>query len=162
MVTDKDCIDKWGEPKEKNVKWEIATGLAIWTPLDMLSPVELKEYRESSAFPGKIYMNKLMVAPFTQAIRTLIDQELFFDIKSWDGCFYIRKMKTIKNGKQVFSNRWSLHSWGIAFDIDASWNSQGSHGEMDPKIVQVFKDSGFDWGGDFTIKDYMHFQLNKI
>ena len=29
MVTDKDCLDKWGTPTP-TVKWENSTGLTLW------------------------------------------------------------------------------------------------------------------------------------
>ena len=29
-------------------------------------------------------------------------------------------------------------------------------------FVKCFKDAGFDWGGDWSIRDGMHFQLKSI
>jgi len=33
---------------------------------------------------------------------------------------------------------------------------------MSHELVQCFKDAGFDWGGDWTRPDGMHFQLAKL
>jgi hypothetical protein len=60
----------------------------------------------------------------------------------------------------------SNHAFGIAVDIDASlapdrrpWDGQHPH----PKVVQIFKQAGFKWGGDFRGNgvDPMHFQFCK-
>lgn len=159
MITDKDCLNKWGEP-QNTVRWQSKI-LSVWNVNDL--PDEYVDKYKESHLPGKIYMNNLMIPYFTKAIIQLIDLDLLKEIKTWDGCFQIRKMKTIKNGKPGFSDKYSLHSWALAFDVNAAWNQQGSIGKLNSKIVKVFKDNGFDWGGDFTIlKDYMHFQLSKI
>lgn len=61
----------------------------------------------------------------------------------------------------------SMHSWGIAVDFDPSRNRMGgtdgaTHGpsmlRKHPEFVQVFKDAGWEWGGDWRMKDDMHFQ----
>jgi hypothetical protein len=160
MITDKDCLDKWGEPKN-DAKWQSKI-MTLWYADTTLVNNELLEYREST-LPSKIFMNKLLVDPFTKVIKQLIKEDLLGLIKTWDGCFFIRKMKVIKNGKITFSNRYSLHSWGVALDIDASWNQLGNcKPKLDRRIVKVFQDNGFDWGGDFKSCDGMHFQLKEI
>lgn len=160
MITDIDCLNKWGEPKN-DTKWQSKI-MQLWYPDTQLTFEELNEYRES-CLPSRIFMNKIMIIPFTNVIKELIKQDLLNEIKTWDGCFFIRKMKIIKNGKITFSNKYSLHSWGIALDIDASWNQLGNcKPKLNKKIVKIFKDNNFDWGGDFKSCDGMHFQLNKI
>lgn len=158
MITQTDCINKWGVP-QNTVKWQSPI-MGLWYP-DVLDNVELLEYRES-CLPSRIYMNKIMMKPFTKAISNLIQSDNLYKIQTWDGCFFIRKMKAIKNGKLVYSNKWSLHSWGIAFDIDASWNGLGKEPQINLGIVNDIKKAGFDWGGDWKTKDGMHFQINKI
>lgn len=159
MITQTDCINKWGVP-QNTVEWQ-GPKMVLWYPDTTLDSMELAEYRES-CFPSRIYMNKAMHKPFTQAVKNLIKSDNLHRIKTWDGCFLIRKMKVVKNGKLGYSTKWSLHSWGIAFDIDASWNGLGKEPQIDLSIVKDIKDAGFDWGGDWKTKDGMHFQLNKI
>jgi hypothetical protein len=60
----------------------------------------------------------------------------------------------------------STHSWGAAVDFDPHDNpcggvrSDGSPSLMrqHPAFVQTFKDAGWTWGGDWSLKDDMHFQ----
>jgi hypothetical protein len=60
----------------------------------------------------------------------------------------------------------SLHSWGIAIDFSPSENRMGGtdgHGapsmlRQHQAFVQVFRDAGWRWGGDWKMKDDMHVQ----
>lgn len=56
--------------------------------------------------------------------------------------------------------RLSSHTWGIAFDVNPSENQLGNKNFTIPrKIVEVFQNVGFYWGGDFKRKiDPMHFE----
>ena len=93
-----------------------------------------------------------MIHPLTEAFTLIKDKGL--EIKTWDGCFNIRKMA----GN---SSVWSLHSWGIAIDIDAFENGFGEEPKMDLGLVDCFR-PWFDWGGDWQRKDGMHFQIKHI
>lgn len=63
----------------------------------------------------------------------------------------------------------SLHTWGIAVDFDSLKNPMGGvqkngkpsvlRGEAGQAFVSVFKSAGFTWGGDWGIKDDMHFEV---
>jgi hypothetical protein len=70
------------------------------------------------------------------------------------GCFYPR---FIANTQQL-----SLHSFGIAFDINVPGNQRGTVGEIDRDVVSIFKRWGFAWGGDWSWTDPMHFEMNAI
>lgn len=57
----------------------------------------------------------------------------------------------------------SLHSWGIAVDFDPPSNPMGGENSKlrtpeGQQFVKVFKDAGWTWGGDWAMKDDMHFQ----
>ena len=56
----------------------------------------------------------------------------------------------------------SLHSWGIAIDVNAAWNQLNMTPTLSPEFVKCFIDAGFDWGGTWQRKDGMHFQLKSI
>jgi hypothetical protein len=56
----------------------------------------------------------------------------------------------------------SLHSWGIAVDLNVPGNQRGTVGEMDRTVVAIFKKWGFAWGGDWNYTDPMHFELERI
>lgn len=138
MITHKECADKYGEPeKEKNmVLWDIPTEL------------------ELGIFPNKIYCNKDLISPLSKAIASIKKAGLVSELKTWDGCFNIRKKRA--------GSTPSLHSWGVAIDINASWNAMGKPPTLSKPFVQCFKDAGFDWGGDWKTSDGMHFQLASI
>ena len=138
MVTSKDCLKKYGPPETEKfmVMWDVPTEL------------------EHGAIPKKIYCNRDMVAPLTQAFKNVVDRGLAAQIRTWDGCFNIRRKRAGASS--------SLHSWGIAIDINAAWNGFGKTPTMSKELVKCFTDAGFDWGGTWSKPDGMHFQLAKI
>lgn len=53
----------------------------------------------------------------------------------------------------------SLHSYGIAVDINARENPYGQRESLlHPEIVKVFEQHGFRWGGYWRTPDPMHFE----
>jgi len=138
MVTSAQALKKYGDPtKESNMTvWDIPTNLEV------------------GAIPKKLYCNKDMVAPLTKAISNLITSGQISEHKTWDGCFNIRKKRGLAS--------MSLHSWGIAVDLNAAWNQLNMTPTLSPGFVICFTDAGFDWGGTWHRKDGMHFQLSNI
>jgi hypothetical protein len=70
------------------------------------------------------------------------------------GCYYPR---FIANTQQL-----SLHSFGIALDLNVPGNQRGTTGEMNRAVVAIFKKWGFAWGGDWGYTDPMHFEMNAL
>lgn len=139
MVTSAQCLKKYGQPTNNN-PW-----LVLWDV-----PAEL----EIGALPNRLYCNKDLIAPLSQAFKNIIDRGLIDEVKTFDGCFNIRKIRG--------ASSMSLHSWAIAVDFNASWNQLGQIPTMSPELVACFTDAGFDWGGNFKRRDGMHVQLAKI
>jgi LysM repeat protein len=99
-----------------------------------------------------IYCHKLL-APVISALFSRIDgQGLTSRIRTFGGCFNYRPKRQ--------SSKLSTHCWGIAIDLNPETNRQGTAGDMHPELVEVFREFGFTWGGDWTgkSKDPMHFQ----
>lgn len=142
MVTSKQCLEKWGDPTTPEGEGNYMT---MW---DVPSNLEI------GVIPKRLYCNKAMIVPLTKAFTNLIQRKLVNELKTWDGCFNVRKMRGL--GAQ------SLHSWGIAVDVNAAWNGLGQTPKLTSEFVKCFTDAGFDWGGLWSRKDGMHFQLNKI
>ncbi len=142
MVTSKQCFAKWGDPLTRAdegkymVMWDVPTNLEI------------------GVIPKRIYCNRAMIQPLTQAFTNLIQRGFVNELKTWDGCFNIRKMRGLQS--------MSLHSWGIAIDVNAFENGLNATPKLSSGFVKCFTDAGFDWGGTWTRKDGMHFQLSKI
>ena len=72
---------------------------------------------------------------------------------AYGGCFYPRYNRLA--GKLGYLSR---HSWGMALDMNTSVNGQGVVPRMDCRIVRIFRNWGFAWGGNFTPSDGMHFE----
>jgi hypothetical protein len=65
------------------------------------------------------------------------------------------------------SRHLSLHSWGIAFDVDPGANPRGKSGgeiAMHPDWAQVWIDAGWVWGGNWhgEDRDEMHFEAAQL
>ena len=140
MVTGKDCLAKWGDPTANETKF-----MVMW---DVPSELEIDR------IPKKVYCNKVMIEPLTEAFRNLISTGCVHELKTWDGCFNIRNIRGRTSP--------SLHSWGIAVDLNAAWNRLGRPPVLSPKFVKCFTDAGFEWGGTWGRPDGMHFQLARI
>ena len=115
---------------------------------------DVPTHLEIGVITKKLYCNKQIVAPLIQAFTNLIDRKMVDELNTWDGCFNVRRKRGLKS--------LSLHSWGIAIDVNAAWNGLGKDPVLSKEFVQCFIDAGFDWGGTWTRKDGMHFQLNNI
>ena len=115
---------------------------------------DVPSYLEVGVIPKRLYCNKDLVDPLALALSNVISQGLVQQIRTWDGCFNIRKKRGAGSP--------SLHSWGIAIDINAAWNGFGKTPTMSPALVECFTDAGFEWGGYWHHPDGMHFQLVKI
>lgn len=149
MVTSKDALKKYGQPTQSNpflVLWDVPTELEI------------------GVIPKRIYCNKDMVVPLGNAFHKLIATGCVNELKTWDGCFNIRKMRGLTS--------MSLHSWAIAVDMNASSNPLGLTREQikakgltpfSEEFLDCFRSSGFDCGADWKKRpDFMHMQLAKI
>ncbi len=139
MVTSQQALKKYGAPSASN------PNMVVWDV-----PAEL----EIGLIPKKIYCNKDMVGPLSTAFKKLISTKAVNELKTWDGCFNIRKKRGLTS--------MSLHSWGIAIDVNAFENGLNQTPKLSALFVSCFTTSGFDWGGTWTRKDGMHFQLSKI
>jgi hypothetical protein len=142
MITDKDCLAKYGKPDESfEYKW-----MTLYKVPDQL---------QLGAIPRRIYMNKDMVIPFTNFLELVRAKGIGGEIKTWDGCFNVRKQRG-----SFFAA--SLHSWGVAFDINAAWNGLGQVPTLSDTMVSCIIEAGFDWGGHWRRLDGMHSQLSRI
>lgn len=137
LITSAECLKRYGAP-------ELERAMVLWDV-----PPEL----EIGVLPKRIYCNKDLILPLTLAFRNIRDRGLIEQVKTWDGCFNIRKKKGSKS--------LSLHAWGLAIDINAAWNGFNKKPTMPNALVMCFAEAGFYWGGLWKVKDGMHFQLAK-
>jgi hypothetical protein len=105
---------------------------------------------------GRVRCHRLMVPQLRGALADVQAAGLAGSLHTYDGCYVPRFIE--RNPEHAIS----LHTWGIAIDLDASTNYRGIAGTMDPKIVEIFKQWGFRWGGDWEYTDPMHFELGAL
>ena len=105
---------------------------------------------------GRVTCHRLMIPQLRGALQEVVNAGLASTIHTYDGCYVPRFIE--RNPTHAIS----LHTWGIAVDIDASTNGRGTKGTMDPRVVQIFKHWGFRWGGDWTYTDPMHFEIGAL
>jgi hypothetical protein len=100
-----------------------------------------------------ITCHKLLAGVFSNVFNQIQDSELQNTVTSFGGCFSFRPQRT---GAKL-----STHAWGIAIDLNPETNQQGTAGDIDPAVVAIFREAGFEWGGDWQgkIRDPMHFQF---
>ena len=99
-----------------------------------------------------IYCNSFMREPLLAALKEIKEVGLAGELKTFDGCFCIRRIRG-------YPDRWSTHSFGLAIDINAKSNKLGTVGDMHPGVVSIFQKHGFIWGRNFTRMDPMHMQF---
>ncbi|TAN49897.1 MAG: peptidoglycan-binding protein [Methylococcaceae bacterium] len=77
---------------------------------------------------------------------------------------YVPRFVRGKADEQVLSN----HAFGTAFDINYAWNKLGTEPATEGakgcvyKLVPIAHQYGFYWGGHFTRRDGMHFEIATI
>jgi hypothetical protein len=99
-----------------------------------------------------------------QLVKLFKDWEtagLLYKVLTWDGAYNPR---FVRGSKTVLSN----HAFGTAFDINVNWNRLGAipalvgqKGSV-RELVQIANNNGFYWGGHFSRKDGMHFEIAKV
>lgn len=139
LLSSAQCQKKYGTPSDGNphmTMWDVPGDLEI------------------GVIPKRLFCNRDLVEPLSKAFRNLISTGHVSELKTWDGCFNVRK----KRGGSTMS----LHSWGVAVDVNAFSNCFGCHPTLSPGFVKCFTDVGFDWGGVWSKPDGMHFQLKSI
>lgn len=148
MVTSAQALKKYGPPEREAF-------MTMWTvPVHLLyGPI-----------PKRIYCNKDLIQPLTAALCALHDSGSIQELKTWDGCFNIRTKRGLSS--------LSLHSWGIAIDLNSSDNALGKtydqlvaagKAPLSDGFLQCFRNSGFSCGGDWKSRpDRMHMELKKL
>ena len=99
----------------------------------------------------EVMLKQLRAALTEVAARGLADK---IHPDEYAGCYYPRFI--------AGTTSLSLHSWGIALDMNVPGNQRGSVGEFDREVVGIFKKWGFAWGGDWNYTDPMHFELARL
>ncbi|NYG54256.1 M15 family metallopeptidase [Nocardioides perillae] len=105
---------------------------------------------------GRVTCHRVMLPQFRAALAEIVSRGLADEIVpgQYAGCYYPRFI--------AGSTQLSLHSWGIAFDVNVPGNLRGTVGDIDRDVVAIFQKWGFAWGGDWSYTDPMHFELARL
>jgi hypothetical protein len=107
---------------------------------------------------GRVTCHRVMLSQLRAALEDVVRQGLAGSIDPGDygGCYVPRFI-----GRDP-ARGLSLHTWGIAIDLNVAGNQRGTLGEIDRRVVGIFKKWGFAWGGDWQWTDPMHFELATL
>lgn len=115
-------------------------------------PFPIKYHSNPSQNLTRLRCHHKLTDVFAAVFNAILNQGLKDKIKDCDGCYCFRE-KSSGNGEL------SVHSWGIAIDLNVSTNKPNTPGDMAPELITLFKGFGFEWGGDWSnYRDPMHFQ----
>lgn len=126
---------------------------------------EVQKFMVSINFMGaNMRVNKLIAPYLLEAQHRIKEQGINFSCNQGDcGC---QNWRPVRGGTSQ-----SMHSWGTAIDLNVRENpwqphlKGNNHGgkmisNMPPEVVNIMKDVGFKWGGDWMgPADPMHFQM---
>ena len=104
---------------------------------------------------GLTRCHRLMWEPLEGALNQIVAEGLqdslsVEEFRTSGGCYAPRRINRFDAGGSI-----SRHAWGIAIDI----NTKSGY---PPRVVEIFNEWGFAWGGTWTSPDEMHFELRDL
>ena len=154
-MTTNQIIKKYGKPNETGAGY--LTVIQLPYPMRLAWDLDVKVTRMSC--------HKLVADKFLAVFSYLLchygyDEIVRLGIDLFGGCFNYRKMRG--------GSSWSLHSWGIAIDLDPARNklketkktarfARPEYKEM----IQIFYKHGFVSLGVEKNYDWMHYEIAK-
>lgn len=113
---------------------------------------------ESVPILGRVTGHKVLFPQLRGALDEVVARGLAHEIhpEEYGGC-YVPRFIGRDPGQGL-----SLHTWGIALDLNVPGNPRGVPGEINRDVVAIFKKWGFAWGGDWRWTDPMHFELARL
>ena len=143
-IFQRELIQKYGYPREG---------------VPYLKIIDLREYaghlgqvRDYQGRPWscRIYGHEALEQPLRKAFGLLCNRGIAGELKTFDGCFCISKMRG--------GNNYSVHSWGLAVDFNAAKNTFGGEVSFSDDLILFFAEAGFEAGALWNSPDGMHFQ----
>lgn len=134
------------DPKGFQAEWMVFLNLGQWITTHI------------PAMPNRLYLNKDIAPVMEDTLKRIISLQAYREIHAFDGLFNIRYVRGSKT-------RLSLHSFGIAIDLNAANNPLGltKKQSIDKGLVpfsnlfdEIWKDAGWTLGIDFSRPDGMH------
>lgn len=116
---------------------------------------------EGAPRSGRIRVHKLVQEQYRALFARWEEAQLVDLVRTWAGGFVPR---FVRGSSKTLSN----HAWGTAFDINVAWNARGampalrSHEGSVRELVPLANELGFYWGGHFSRRDGMHFEVARV
>jgi hypothetical protein len=128
-------------------RWERENMVAI--PLPFTIPLAW----DKNVTVSSLRLHKLLKPTVQATFAAILSRGLQKEVKTYGGGYAFRAKRTVA--------KHSTHSWGIALDLNTATNGMGARGDMPMSLVNVFREFGWKWGGDWTGRgqDPMHFQF---
>ena len=149
--------DSYLDPTSGNPfpSWELEHMMILSFPIGVKIPLS---WNKDQSISG-VKINKAVLKPF-QIFFNAIEQQNFWSFLSPYGGGYTFRRKRV-------SHMLSLHAFGGALDFNpqhnpmvkgivSNWEIGAKPFAMDLRIVEIARECGIKWGGDFD--DPMHFQ----
>ncbi len=153
-----DLIERYGDPsvfgasQAASAAWE-AKWMTLWRA-DIWLGQNTPLHPLPDHFPMmRVYCNRDLVPVLDQAMRQLDFEGRLGEIVTFDGCWNIRPVRGTED-----KPKWSIHSWALAFDLNAALMPLGSTSKWSPEFVSAMELAGLTWGGTFSRSDPMHYQ----
>lgn len=155
MITTKQLIAKYGKPT--------ITGAGYLTTIDLPYPMRIawdKETKVTRMTCHKAVKDKFLAVFTDLKAHYGYDKLVELGIDIFGGCFNFRKMRG--------GTDWSVHSWGLAIDLDPERNqlkeskktARFARPEYKP-MIDIFYKHGFVSLGVEKDYDWMHFQIKE-
>jgi hypothetical protein len=146
-------IATFGDPRpfvnEKEI-WE--ANALVTVPL----PIRLIYAYDVTKSVGRVRAHRSLAEHLAETLVACLRAGVPLHRLKYGGCYQWRSKRT--------SSELSLHTWGIAVDIEPAENPLGDEWKddgtrLDLRVIATFKSFGWFWGGDFSrTKDPQHFQ----
>lgn len=157
LITFQDVVSRYGTPYDSVTNKPSETHKNEWEQ-KWMTLWKGSKFTEATgvAWPSdapfkRIYCNRELIPCLNNTFLTLIEKDLFKELKTFDGCWNVRPIRGT-------TDRWSTHSFGVAIDINAKENPLGGPIKFSEEFLQVWRDTGWKCGADFKRLDGMHFQ----
>ncbi len=127
---------------------------------EQIVKINIKQLKQIKGSEG-VYFHKQAAPQLIQLFNDWESKKLLDKVLTWEGAYYPR---LVRGSKKSLSN----HSFGTAFDINYAWNKLGvipallgQKGSV-RELIDVAHKNGFYWGGHFSRRDGMHFEIAKL
>jgi hypothetical protein len=104
---------------------------------------------------GQVTCHEALLPPLIAALEEVQARGLGDAIEVYSGCWAARTVRRSATAPP------SQHAYGAAIDINAPQNPIGTEPNFDLRVVRIFEEHGFRWGGTFLYPDGHHFEWGR-